>query len=321
MFTQSTSSHRENASRRDVSILIPAYKPDWFTECLESALAQTWPVTEIIISDDCPTEAIAEAVKPYLSDSRIRYIRNETSLGPCGNYLQLASLCSTRWLKFLDDDDVLLPDGLEKLMGHTFSKTAVVTGACTLLHEDGTRSVMTPQMPETVSGRRHFIQSCNRPPEGLFSRMLFRDDVVASVLETSLPTAMISLDEMLGVIAAFYGDAAYEHTPVCEYRLSASGYSRIKAPEVLMDDMACVTVPFQMAAERQFLLPKELDEWRLNTLRQYTRRCMDKYIQLSDYAGMRSFLSLMRKEFGTMDTLRCVNSLDMGLAALRSVFR
>ncbi|MFV0421673.1 glycosyltransferase family 2 protein [Oleidesulfovibrio sp.] len=321
MFTQSTTSHRENASRRDVSILIPAYKPDWFTDCVESALAQTWPVKEVIISDDCPTNAIADAVRPYLADSRVRYVRNESPLGPCGNYLRLAQLCSTRWLKFLDDDDVLLPDGLEKLMAHTFGKTAVVTGACTLVHEDGSRSVMTPETPETVNGRRHFVQSSRRPPEGLFSRMLFRDDVVASVLETPLPPAMISLDEMLGFIAAFYGDAAYEHTPVCEYRLSESGYSRINAPQVLLDDMVCVTVPFSMAAERKFLLPKELEEWRINTLGQYTRRCIDKYIQLRDFTGMREFLRLMREEFGTLDTMRCAATLEMGRAFLKRLFR
>lgn len=305
MHTQFSSTRRENASRRDVSILIPAYKPDWFAECLESALAQTWPVKEIIISDDCPTDDIRQIVSRYEADPRIRYARNAGPKGPCGNYLNLARLSDARWFKFLDDDDALLPDGLERLMHHAKGRTSVVTGACQLVDAHGDAGMMPVDSPESVNGRRHFIRCSRRPPEGLFSRMLFRADVVQSVLDEDLPQSLISLDEMLGLIAAFYGDPAYEHAPVCRYRLSPAGYSRLTTPQVLLDDMACVTVPFRMAAERKFLLPKELGEWRTGMLTQYTRRNLHKYLDSGDLAGMKEFLRLMRQRFGTGDTLRC----------------
>lgn len=88
-----------------ISILIPSYKPRHFEIALTSALAQTWANKEIIVSDDCPTEAIAAVCARYPG---IRYSRNPNP-GSQNNVLRLIGLAQGEFVKFLMDDDLLHP--------------------------------------------------------------------------------------------------------------------------------------------------------------------------------------------------------------------
>jgi glycosyltransferase involved in cell wall biosynthesis len=91
-----------------VSILIPAYKPHFFRECLTSALAQTWRAKEIIVSDDSRTEEIQEISAEY--GRHVSYLRNP-SPGVLGhnNIRHLCRIAQGAYLKFLFDDDLLHP--------------------------------------------------------------------------------------------------------------------------------------------------------------------------------------------------------------------
>lgn len=88
-----------------VSILIPSYKPRHFEIALTSALAQTWANKEIIVSDDCLTDAIAEICARYPG---IQYSRNPNP-GSQNNVLRLIGLARGEFVKFLMDDDLLHP--------------------------------------------------------------------------------------------------------------------------------------------------------------------------------------------------------------------
>jgi glycosyltransferase involved in cell wall biosynthesis len=43
-----------------VSIVIPSYEPEYFEQCLRSAIGQTDPDIDILVGDNCPTEEIRE---------------------------------------------------------------------------------------------------------------------------------------------------------------------------------------------------------------------------------------------------------------------
>lgn len=65
-----------------VSIIMPSYNTAKFISgSIESVLAQTYSDWELIIVDDCSTDNTDEVVKPFLSDSRIKYIKNEKNSG------------------------------------------------------------------------------------------------------------------------------------------------------------------------------------------------------------------------------------------------
>jgi glycosyltransferase involved in cell wall biosynthesis len=89
-----------------VSILIPAYKPNWLDETIASALGQNHPSIEVIVTDDCPSDAVRDVCSKY--GGAIRYLRNPKPDGIGLNNAFLAmSLAQGDFIKFLFDDDLL----------------------------------------------------------------------------------------------------------------------------------------------------------------------------------------------------------------------
>ena len=65
-----------------VSIIMPSYNTASFiAESIQSVLAQSYKDWELIIVDDCSPDNTDEIVKPYLSDERIKYLKNEKNSG------------------------------------------------------------------------------------------------------------------------------------------------------------------------------------------------------------------------------------------------
>ena len=287
-------------SVNDVSILIPAYKPEWFAQSLDSCLAQTAKVREILVSDDCPTDEIQRILASRLSDPRIRYIRNTPSLGLAANYLQLAREAKGRWFKFFDDDDIMHPDCVERLMQHAYDSVSLVIGGCRLLHEDGSITEKREPLPAFTGGTSYFLNTYPRIPLTLFSRMLIRGDVLHDLLTEQIPARMISLDELVGLRACLKGGVAYEPTLVCDHRNYPGGYSRTVDTEVLLADAAYVTNPHECAL-RMGLAPRPvLDKWHATMVRKYARGVITKYLQVQDHAGLFTFLARLRERFGLL---------------------
>lgn len=91
-----------------VSICIPSYKPDFFRECLTSAIAQTYRNTEIIVSDDCPTSEIEKICSDFAGF--VTYVRNPTpGLRGINNIKNISRMAKGKYVKFLFDDDILHP--------------------------------------------------------------------------------------------------------------------------------------------------------------------------------------------------------------------
>jgi Glycosyl transferase family 2 len=99
-----------------VSLLIPAYNPRFFATALDSALAQTYPNTEIVVADDSRDTAIEAMVKSRAHLGPVRYARNEARLGPRGNFTRCFELAEGTFVKFLCDDDLLAPTCIARLL-------------------------------------------------------------------------------------------------------------------------------------------------------------------------------------------------------------
>lgn len=98
----------------EVSILIPAYNPRFFEISLTSALSQDFTDIEIIVSDDSEGTAI-ESITERHADGRLRYTRNPTPRLPGANRDHLLTLAQGEYVKFLFDDDILLPHSVRHL--------------------------------------------------------------------------------------------------------------------------------------------------------------------------------------------------------------
>ncbi len=122
-----------------VSILIPAYHERFFPLAFNSALAQTYPNVEIVITDDSPGDATRHFVEQGDWARPVRYQRNPNRDGGRSNFNLCFSLARGEYVKFLCDDDLLAPDCVEKmadvLMAHP--EVALVTSHRQCIDEQG----------------------------------------------------------------------------------------------------------------------------------------------------------------------------------------
>ncbi len=97
-----------------VSVIIPTYnRAHVICEALDSVLAQTYEDFEVIIVDDGSTDDTAEKIEPYLSDGRVRYVKQENAgVSAARNFG--VSLATAKVISFIDSDDLWKPEKLER---------------------------------------------------------------------------------------------------------------------------------------------------------------------------------------------------------------
>lgn len=100
----------------NVSVIIPNYnKAKFIRHSLDSLLSQTYPDWEAIVVDDCSSDESWGIIQDYaLEDSRVTAVRNETNKGGCYSRNRGAKMAKGEYLIFLDSDDWLADDCLEK---------------------------------------------------------------------------------------------------------------------------------------------------------------------------------------------------------------
>jgi len=108
-----------------VSIGIPAHNAErWIRQCVESALAQTWPLCEVIVVNDGSSDGTGEILATF--GDRIRLIaQQQRGSNPSRNTAMAAA--QGEWLLFLDADDYLLPGKIEQQL-HEGGKLSPVEG-------------------------------------------------------------------------------------------------------------------------------------------------------------------------------------------------
>src|SRR5262245_48187120 len=102
-----------------VSILIPCHNAEqWIAGAIESALAQTWAIKEVIVVDDGSTDSSLDIIKSF--SGRIRCEAQE-HLGGNQTRNYLLELALGQWVQYLDADDYLRPTKIERQMEYALA--------------------------------------------------------------------------------------------------------------------------------------------------------------------------------------------------------
>ncbi|MBL4884095.1 MAG: glycosyltransferase [Planctomycetaceae bacterium] len=111
----------------NVSILIPCYNAErWVAQAIQSALDQTHDYKEVIVVDDGSTDGSLEIIKSF--GDKIRW---ETGPNRGGNVARnrLLELAIGEWLQYLDADDYLRPEKIERQLDQIADDVDVVYSA------------------------------------------------------------------------------------------------------------------------------------------------------------------------------------------------
>ena len=95
------------------SIIIPSFNSaQWLGKTVESALAQTWPEKEIIVVDDGSTDG-SLALARHFESQGVR-VATQSNAGAAAARNTGLKIARGDYLQFLDADDLLAPDKLER---------------------------------------------------------------------------------------------------------------------------------------------------------------------------------------------------------------
>lgn len=102
-----------------ISVALCTYNGEkYIREQLESILAQTYKVDEVVISDDCSMDNTIEIIRNIESrtDIPIYIHRNNTNIGFIRNFEKAVSLCKGDTILLSDQDDIWYPDKVESII-------------------------------------------------------------------------------------------------------------------------------------------------------------------------------------------------------------
>ena len=111
----------------------------YLRECIESILAQTFQDFELLLVDDCSSDASESIAHEYCAkDPRVRYTRNDRNLGLVKNWNRCAQLARGEWIKFVFQDDIIAPSCLDRMLSAVAREPTLIACRRNLIFEDET---------------------------------------------------------------------------------------------------------------------------------------------------------------------------------------
>lgn len=111
-----------------ISVIIPAYNAEkYIGECLDSILSQQVPDVEIICVDDGSTDSTPDIIDRYKClTERVKALHQKNSGQGAARNAGVA-LADGEYIKFIDADDFLMPDALERMLDVALATNADIT--------------------------------------------------------------------------------------------------------------------------------------------------------------------------------------------------
>lgn len=212
------------------SVALCTYNGDkYLQQQLESILAQTSPVDEIIIGDDGSSDQSLAIIAQFQSKypKIIRSYRNQTTIGSSKNFEKAISLCSGDLIFLSDQDDLWKENKVEKIIQHFQLNSSIdaVFSNADLIDAKG-KKIEGITLWDAV----FFIEDQLEKPIDLLSLMTSKRNMVTGatlcikkqILEFVLPIPHFKScyhDEWIALILAQKGTINYIKDPLISYRI------------------------------------------------------------------------------------------------------
>jgi glycosyltransferase involved in cell wall biosynthesis len=99
-----------------VTIAIPTFnRALLLKDCIHSALRQSYPHFEVLVSDNASTDQTQEVLFQF-TDRRLRIVKHERNIGPLPNLNSCLAEAKGRYVVFVSDDDRIAPHMLARMI-------------------------------------------------------------------------------------------------------------------------------------------------------------------------------------------------------------
>lgn len=204
-----------------ISVALATYNGEkYIPEQLDSFLNQSVQDFELVVCDDCSTDATVKILNEYAEkDSRIKVFVNEENLGFKKNFEKAISLCSGDYIALSDQDDIWSENHLQVLVENIGSKDLV--GANAFLCDENANPTGADLLscsridflPQTKDDWFFFLLHSN-----IFqgAACLFRKSLAQNALP--IPENVKFHDYWLALVASVNGGVTYVNECILYYR-------------------------------------------------------------------------------------------------------
>ena len=222
-----------------VSVIITTHnRQEYLGLSIKNILAQSYQAFELIIVDDASTDETEKVVKSF-TDTRIKYIKNETNKGITATRNVGLKAATSNYVAYHDDDDLCRLDKLEKEMAMIWASCdnikavypIAVNHARRIAGNTESEAVFIPSLKKPLSKKSGFI----------FPVLLSRNDAVvaAMVINKKAIESISDFDEsiyayedwefMLRLSESY--NIAFLEEPLYDYYQRSNGIAKSKDPE------------------------------------------------------------------------------------------
>lgn len=295
-----------------VAILMATYNGErYITAQIRSVVDQSWPRWRLYIRDDGSQDGTAAIVSQFAEEFPDRisvFPSGGTRLGADGNFSYLLEHAESDYFMFCDQDDVWLPQKVEKSLQCMWALEANHGSAIPLLVHTDLRVVDTnlSELDSSVWHYGHhdpaFSQQLNRL---LIQNMVFGCATLINArlkeLATPIPDGVVQYDWWLALVSVCLGATGYISEPTLLYRQHGEnsvgaarwGLSYVLRKCLRFFDTEALAKSLALSRRQAALL---LDRYREN-LRMEHRQTISAYVALSEQGFLAKRKTLLRYGF------------------------
>ncbi len=212
-------------NKETVDILLPTYNGEkYLKEQLDSILSQTYKNIRIIISDDCSKDSTREILKEYeKKDNRIKLYMQPQNIGVVKGIEFLLEKVENKYFMLADQDDVWLPEKIEKSVEKIESEKAdLVFGDLEVVDEKlntiypsfGDFMLLNRKINKYIGNYKvNYLYNCVTG-----CTVLAKKELIKKILPLPVESKYLIHDYWIGLVASLNGKLAYIPERYIKYR-------------------------------------------------------------------------------------------------------
>lgn len=188
----------------DLTVIIPAYNAEkWLNECMDSVLKQETAFTyQVVAVNDGSTDRTGAILDSYANNGNLLVIHQENRGYSGARNAAMKQHIRSKYVMFVDSDDILLPGAVEKLLSQAMARNAdIVEGNGYRFDDSGRLGLVKPgAMQQSLWGgpclkviRSELLERLSFPVG-----YLYEDTIISTLLAPLAQTIVLIPDEVYG---------------------------------------------------------------------------------------------------------------------------
>lgn len=270
-----------------VSIIVPAYNnAKYISSCIESVVKQTYTHIEIIVIDDASTDKTLQKIESWQKrDKRIKIIKHKANFGTMRSRIDGYQKSRGEYVFFLDGDDLIAPNTIEKLINTALRTEADVVKSNLIKYYNGSYHKIPGQLiTETTIKKSDFEPYIY----DMLYKTIYLNSMCAQLAKKSAYEGILKLDkhmiygeDLLSNISMFQKIKSITFIPdeLYIYRInqisSTNTLDKTKVLQKCTDTLLCYQTLYEA-----------VDKFNIKNTRKYKNLALDKLAQYSTQSIM-----------------------------------